>query len=707
MGLTKSSTGRSLLSASDGGASKYKAVLAGSPNVGKSTIFNALTGLRQHTGNWTGKTVSTAVGTAQFQGEDILIYDIPGTYSLLARSEEESVARDFILFGGADCVAVVCDAVCLERNLGLVLQIAEYTGNITVCVNLIDQAEKRGIKYDLEKLSDILKAPVCGCTAKSGKGLDVFRKCIIDAAASERSAVYEVRYDEIVEEAVKILTEPLSKILPDGVPARFTALRMLSGEEELLQRLEKHCKTEFLSDGEVAAAFEKAKEYLGEKNVSTQDFCDRIASGLSASAEKICGEVTLQKVKNRSPRSAADRILTGKYTAFPIMLLMLALIFWITIYGANYPSAILSGALFSVQDFLYEKAILIGVPEVISDILINGAYRVMAWVVSVMLPPMAIFFPMFTLLEDIGVLPRIAYNLDRGFAKCNACGKQALTMCMGFGCNAAGVVGCRIIDSPRERLIAILTNSLVPCNGRFPILITMISMFFVFGSGAAQSVLSALLFALFIVLTLLVTLLVSYLLSRTLLKGEPSAFTIELPPYRCPKILSVIVRSFLDRTLFVLGRAVVAALPAGLIIWTMANVKIGGSTILQTCVGFLNPFASLFGLDGVILMAFILGLPANEIVVPVMIMAYIAGGTLSELEPTQLFSLLVSNGWNIKTALCTILFALFHFPCATTLMTIKKETGSLKWTALSFVIPTLCGLSMCFAASGVLGIFGL
>ena len=335
-------------------------------------------------------------------------------------------------------------------------------------------------------------------------------------------------------------------------------------------------------------------------------------------------------------------------------------------------------------------------PKIISDMLIHGVYRTLAWVVSVMLPPMMIFFPLFTLLEDLGYLPRIAFNVDKIFKKCSSCGKQALTMAMGFGCNAVGVCGARIIDSPRERLIAIITNSFVPCNGRFPTLIAIITMFLV-GVNSGSSILSVIILMLIILFGILMTFIVSKVLSKTLLKGIPSSFTLELPPYRRPQVGKVIVRSILDRTLFVLARAVSIAIPAGLVIWIMANIKVGNLSLLNYTSNFLNPFASLLGMDGVILLAFILGFPANEIVIPIIIMAYMATGTLTDYSNlSDLKMLLVNNGWTITTAISVMLFSLMHWPCSTTCLTIKKETKSNKWTFISILVPTLCGIVICF-----------
>ncbi|STA91569.1 ferrous iron transport protein B [Clostridium cochlearium] len=339
--------------------------------------------------------------------------------------------------------------------------------------------------------------------------------------------------------------------------------------------------------------------------------------------------------------------------------------------------------------------------------LILGVYRTLGWVISVMLPPMAIFFPLFTLLEDLGYLPRVAFNLDNFFKKACAHGKQALTMCMGFGCNAAGVIGCRIIDSPRERLIAIITNTFVPCNGRFPILISITMIFIASNfSGSFNGVIAALTVTLIIILGIIATLLSSKLLSKTLLKGEPSSFTLELPPYRKPKVGQILIRSILDRTLFVLGRAIVVAAPAGLILWFFANTYVGDNSILQICANFLNPFAKAIGMDGYILLAFILGLPANEIVIPIIIMSYMSAGALIEFQNlSTLRDLLIANGWTIVTAINVMIFTLMHFPCGTTLLTIRKETGSFKWTLVSFLLPTLFGIVVCFLVTQTFALF--
>ena len=461
----------------------------------------------------------------------------------------------------------------------------------------------------------------------------------------------------------------------------------------------------FLADATLQQAVEAQRAALTAAGFDGEALGDAIVAGAVKAAERVCDGVVTYAGKDGADRRI-DRVLTGRRTAYPVMLLLLALTLWLTIVGANAPSAALSTGLFWLEERLCELFTYLGAPAWLDGALVHGMYRVLAWVVAVMLPPMAIFFPLFTLLEDVGYLPRIAYNLDRPFARCHACGKQALTMCMGFGCNAAGVVGCRIIDSPRERLLAILTNSFVPCNGRFPTLITLITLFFAAG-GLWGSLTSALLLTGALLLGIGATLLTTRLLAVTLLRGEPSSFTLELPPYRPPQVGRVLVRSLLDRTVFVLGRAAAVAAPAGLLIWVLANVTVGGDSLLTHAAGFLDPFAILLGLDGVILLAFILGFPANEIVLPLVLMMYMSGGTLTDVtDLSRVGQILTEHGWTWLTAACTALFSLFHWPCSTTLLTVRKETGSLKWTLLAAALPTALGMAACFTLTTLVHLLG-
>ena len=613
--------------------------LAGNPNTGKSTVFNNLTGMKQHTGNWPGKTVINARGDYQYRGKRFLLVDLPGTYSLLANSPEEEVARDFLCSGQPLVTVVVVDATCLERNLNLVLQILELTPKVVVCVNLLDEANRKGIKVDLAKLASILGVPVVGTTARNGQGLV-----------------------ELKEKINQVIEQDLS-----------------------CNNLELICREE-----------------VGEKSP------DSNVIDLIKTAEKIGQEVvTFAKENYNQFDRQLDRILISKRFGIPVMLFLLGVVFWLTIQGANYPSDLLARGFFWFGEKLTLLFLRSGLPDWVYGLLIEGGYRTLTWVIAVMLPPMAIFFPLFTLLEDLGYLPRIAFNLDNYFKKACAHGKQALTMCMGFGCNAAGVIACRIIESPRERLIAIITNNFVPCNGRFPTLITLAMIFLVIDLAAPwQSLGAALVILVVITFSVLITLLVSRVLSKTILQGLPSSFTLELPPYRKPQIGKVIIRSIFDRTLFVLARAVMIAAPAGALLWLLANITVNEVSILQHCAGLIDPFARLFGLDGYILTAFFLGFPANEIVIPIIIMSYLATGSLQELSNLEaLRDLFLQNGWTWLTAVCMMLFVLNHFPCGTTLLTIYKETRSLKWTVVSLIVPTLIGFLLCFLVAQSVRLF--
>ncbi|MHB8062208.1 MAG: ferrous iron transport protein B [Ruminiclostridium sp.] len=685
--------------------------LAGNPNVGKSTVFNSLTGLNQHTGNWPGKTVTNAQGKYRHKDKNFIMVDIPGTYSLMANSVEEEIARDFICFGNPDATVIVADATCLERNLNLVLQTLEITSNVVVCVNLLDEAKRKKISVNLKELSKQLGVPVIGTSARNGKGLDALMDAVYDVTGEKIvSSPLKISYDDIIEGVIDILEPFVKERLENKLNSRWVALKLLDGDAVLLSALQKYLNFDLMKDFSIAQKVNEAKETLSAVGIDHDLLRDKIVSHIVCTAEKICSKVVTFEIEkyNRADRKI-DSILTSRIFGIPIMIGLLGIVFWLTITGANVPSEMIATFLFWVEDRLTDFFIWAGTPTWVHGLLVMGIYRTLAWVVSVMLPPMAIFFPMFTLLEDLGYLPRVAFNLDNFFKKACAHGKQALTMCMGFGCNAAGIIGCRIIDSPRERLIAIITNNFVPCNGRFPTLIAIITMFFAgVLASPLQSIASALLLTGVIVLGVVMTLLMSKILSKTILKGLPSSFTLELPPYRKPQIGRVIVRSIFDRTLFVLARAISVAAPAGLVIWILANIYSGDLSLLSHCAAFLDPFAELIGIDGYILMAFILGFPANEIVVPIIIMSYMATGSILELDSLdQLRQLLISHGWTWLTALCVMLFSLMHWPCGTTCWTIKKESQSWKWTLVSFLVPTITGIVICFIFANTVRLIGL
>ena len=579
---------------------KITVALAGNPNVGKSTLFNALTGMRQHTGNWPGKTVSVARGTRIQDGKKYLFIDLPGTYALHGAGEDERIAGEYIQSGEAQCVVAVCDGSCLERSLILVLQILQLGRPVVVCVNLMDEANARGIHIDRERLSELL-----------------------------------------------------------GVPVVLTAAGKKRGLRELLQTLP--CA-------------------VAPRN----DWPDPIAA-----AQEIAEQcVHMEETKGQGWRLALDRFLVSRRHGIPVMLGLLFLIVWLTVWGANYPSRLLE-YLFGLG-YAALRPLFHGLPEWVGGLLMDGIYTTGTRVMAVMLPPMAIFFPLFTILEDIGYLPRMAFLLDRPMSCCASCGKQALTMCMGLGCNAVGVMGCRIIDSPRERLAAILTNAMIPCNGRFPGLIVLGSLFFPKGTAA-------LLVAACVALGMVGAMAATGVLGRAFLKGEASIFAMELPPFRRPRLGQIVVRSLVDRTLHVSLRALRVAAPAGALLWLLGN---GG--IMQWPAEALDPVGLFLGMNGVILLAFILSIPANELLIPVMLMILSGAGSLADAGVAEQ-SLLIAGGITWQMALCAMVFTVFHWPCATTLMTVYRETGSIKKTAGAFVLPTAVGIVLCVMLRLVLG----
>ena len=598
--------------------------LCGNPNVGKSTLFNGATGLRQHTGNWTGKTVGLQAGTARADGRPVMLVDVPGTYSLRPVSEEERAAAAFVTEGQADAYLVVLDGTSLRRSLPFALQVLARQKRTALCVNLLDEAEKQGVHIDTEALEKALGVPVVGAAARSGKG---------------------------IEEALRAALS-----LIDGPEPEPAALEIRPGETEA-------------------------------------EACHRRAGELCALA------VTRTDTNKARRQLRVDQLLTGRLLGIPLMLGLLGLVFFLTLKGANYPSALLQSGFDALGLWLRRGLAAIHCPPFLTGALMDGVYGVTATVVSVMLPPMAIFFPLFTLLEDAGFLPRVAYNLDRPFQRCRACGKQSLCMLMGLGCNAVGVTGCRIIDSRRERLLAILTNSITPCNGRFPLLIALLAMFF---APAGSALVPAALLSLILTGSVLATFAATALLSKTILRGEPSPFVLELPPYRRPQVGRVLLRSLLDRSLFVLGRAAAVAAPAGAMLWCLASFRPGGESLLLRLTALLDAPGRFFGMDGAILLAFFLGLPANETVLPILLMLYRASGGLGDASGLgEIHGLLLQNGWTGVTALCAVIFTVLHCPCSTTLLTVKKETGSWKWTALAALVPTAMGLVLCAVAAAL------
>lgn len=678
---------------------RYVVALAGNPNTGKSTIFNALTGLKQHTGNWSGKTVTRSEGGFSFAKENYKLVDLPGTYSLLSTSQDEEIARNFILFEKPDVTLIIADATRLERNLNLVLQILEITNKAVLCVNLLDEAKRNGIEIDTRSLSRKLGIPVVGTSARRKEGIAELVETIAKVASGEVKCVAK-RQKNIFQEIdfqIEMLKKSIEKQHPNLTNTRWLAMRLLEDDPDVTQAFE----TGIFSEKDNSDILVQAKKLKVEL---PKNFRSQLLEQTYAEANEIYQHVVIQNNTRTkvSLDARIDRIVTSRKYGFLIMVLVLSVVLWITIIGANYPSSFLNELLVGKGvPFLKNTANFLHFPSWLSGILIDGVYLATAWVVSVMLPPMAIFFPLFTLLEDFGYLPRVAFNMDNLFKRVGAHGKQALTMTMGFGCNASGVIATRIIDSPRERLIAIITNNFSLCNGRWPLQILLATLFL---GALVPSYLSGFvsIIAVATVALLGVGLMfgVSFFLSKTLLKGEASNFHLELPPYRPPQFLQTLYTSFIDRTLVVLWRAVIFSAPAGAVIWLLCNISVNDMSIATHLVHFLDNFGLVLGLNGVILLAYLIAIPANEIVIPtiLMLITMVTGNKDSENElllaidsQEQIKQILIAGGWTLLTAVNVMIFSLLHNPCSTTIYTIYKETNSIKWTAVATFLPIILG----------------
>ena len=703
--------------------------LAGNPNVGKSTVFNALTGLRQHTGNWPGKTIVRAEGAFAHRNKRIKLVDLPGTYSLQAGSVDEEVAREFILFGRPDVTVVVVDATRLERNLNLTLQILDITHRVVVYLNLTDEARRHGIGIDVKQLEQQLGVPVISGAARSNIGINELLEAACDVATgSVQTTPYRIaRQEQTVEQAVASLTTDVEKTFPGLPNSRWVAQRLLTADDAVIDAVRSGELGRIGDDTVTEKTVERTEDHRSQVLDQAQrlrwelpaDFQDKMTERTFQAAQQI-GETSQMRGLKKAGLdmdSALDRLLTNRWVGFPVMLLILAAVFWTTIEGANVPSAMLASLLIdTMHPLLRTFGESIGLPWWANGFLFDGVYLATAWVVAVMLPPMAIFFPLFTLLEDFGYLPRVAFTLDSLFQRAGAHGKQALTMCMGFGCNAAGVVATRIIDSPRERLIAIITNNFSLCNGRWPTQILIATIFIgalapahLAGLASASAVVGI---ALLGVATMFMS---SWLLSHTVLRGQATSFSLELPPYRPPRILQTLYTSIIDRTLIVLWRAVVFAVPAGAVIWLSSNVTLGSLSIAEHAVAWLNPLGLFLGLNGVILVAYIIAIPANEIVIPTILMLTVltdqltggAGtGVMFELDnATATSDLLRGSGWTLLTGVNLMLFSLLHNPCSTTIYTIFMETRSARWTMLATVLPLALGFTVCFVVAQLWRLF--
>ena len=710
----------------------YVVALGGNPNTGKSTVFNALTGLRQHTGNWPGKTVARAEGGFTYEQERFKLIDLPGTYSLLATSVDEEIARDFILFGQPDVTVVVVDAMRLERNLNLVFQVLEITDRVVICLNMMDEARRHGLDADDRVLARRLGVPVVPTSARFNEGIAQLTQAIHKTATGQFTGKPHriVSESPSLKQGIDELAEEVAQIYPGLPNARWIAMRLLDGDERIAGAIQSG-ELAKLQREPLLKEKEGSKE-SGKQDVASSDAILSLASDLRwtveedfqrslmetvyAEAARVADEVVTLRQRGHvfDLDRAIDRVVTSRWLGFPIMLLLLMGVFWLTVVGSNYPSTLLSWLLLdTIHPALKTAVASIGLPWWLVGVMVDGVYLCTAWVVAVMLPPMAIFFPLFTLLEDLGYLPRVTFNLDNLFRRVGAHGKQALTMCMGFGCNAAGVIACRVIDSPRERLIAIITNNFSLCNGRWPTQILLASIFL---GALVPAYLAGLVTTLAVVGVALLGVALSFLtswgLSSTLLRGEVSTFSLELPPYRRPRLLQTLYTSLIDRTIFVLWRAIVFAAPAGAVVWLVSSISIADTSIAEYLIGWLHPVGLLIGLNGIIVLAYIVAIPANEIVIPTVLMltvlaSDIAGvgedtGVMFELESLAATkNVLEAGDWTVLTAVSVMLFSLIHNPCSTTIYTIWKETASLKWTAVASLLPLLLGLIVCFLVTQI------
>lgn len=646
---------------------KKRACFVGNPNVGKSSLFNFLTHKNEHTGNWTGKTVKNAYATFSYKDTLWEVVDLPGTYSLIGESKEEKIASSFVCSLDYDLAVVVLDASNLERSIVLLLEVLDVTDRVIVCLNLMDEAKAQKINIDVLKLQQRLNVPIVITKASDGTGCA--RLCDEMNHFKVNPNIFKVKHEGKIANYLKLTNSYADK------PVSYL-YQEKNCEKESLQKVLRFYKN-YISREELLKSYIHCTDKLLENIVERK-------------------EQTLKKED-----IFWNKILSHKISSFVVTSIIFLVILWLTIFASNIPSDLMFSFFASGESFLLSFFSFL--PDFIVQPLILGGYRTFYWVISVMLPPLIIFFPLFSYLEDYGLFPRIAFNMDKPFKKCGSCGKQSLTMCMGLGCNAIGVTNTRIMEDKKMRILAILTNNFMPCNGRFPAMITMLSLFFIRDTSLFGSFLVALGLLLIIVLGIVLTFLWTKILNHFLFKKEEVMFILELPTFRRPSVWKTFSQALKEKAFPVLKRAMLVSFPLGILIYLLASWHLGNSTFLLLLVDKLNNFGHLFGLDGAIILAFILGMPANEIVIPSLLLCYTKSNALvSYTSMESLRHILVNNGWTWLTALCFLIIMLCHYPCTTTLLSIKKESKSWSYTILAFLIPTLTGLFLSFIINFIL-----
>lgn len=646
---------------------KKRACFIGNPNVGKSSLFNFLTHKNEHTGNWTGKTVKNAYATFSYKDTLWEVVDLPGTYSLIGESKEEKIASSFVCSLDYDLAIVVLDASNLERSIVLLLEVLDVTDRVILCLNLMDEAKAQKIDIDLIKLQKRLNIPLV--ITKASEGVGCVRLCDemnhFKANPNIFKVVHEGKINNYLELSKPYVSRPI-----------FHLYQEKNHENE---------------------SFSKVLRFY--KNYITRE--ELLKSYIHSSDSLLDNIVKRDKQTLKKEDVFWNKVLSHKVYSYLIMSMIFFLILWLTIFVSNIPSDFMFSFFSNGESFLLSFFSFL--PDFIIQPLILGGYRTFYWVISVMLPPLIIFFPLFSYLEDYGLFPRIAFNMDKPFKKCGSCGKQSLTMCMGLGCNAIGVTNTRIMEDKKMHILAMLTNNFMPCNGRFPAMITMLSLFFIKDTSLFGSFLVAFGLLLIITLGIVLTFIWTKILNHFLFKKEEVMFILELPTFRRPSIWKTFFQALKEKAFPVLKRAMLVSFPLGILIYLLASWHLGNITFLLLLVDKLNNFGHLFGLDGAIILAFILGMPANEIVIPSLLLCYTKSNALVSYTSMQsLRHILVNNGWTWLTALCFLIMMLCHYPCTTTLLSIKKESKSWSYTILAFVIPTLTGLFLTLIINFVL-----